>query len=308
MKHIHESYKGVVVPMASPVDAKGEIDVSGAGKLIDYLHEHQAVPFIMGTNGEASSLSLKNRKDLIRVLIDHKKTGVPLIAGVIGLPFRETIEQSNAYFDMGLDAVVLTLPNYYGLNNRQMLHYFRSVAERVDGNVILYNIPKTIHMSLPVEVIEELSYEENLIGIKDSEFDESRLDASLTLWKDRSDFFHLTGVNKLMVKGLLNGSRGIVPSTGNFAPGIYNDLYRLCLEKRLDEATTLLARTQELCDIYQESSTLADSVAALKVVLAYQGFCTKEVLPPLLKATAEQEKAIIDKYNKTILKENGACS
>jgi 4-hydroxy-tetrahydrodipicolinate synthase len=296
MEHFYENYKGVVVPMATPVDAAGDIDAPAAGKLINYLLDHQAVPFIMGTNGEASSLSLKNRTDLVSVLVDHRRSGIPLIAGVIGLPFTETIEQSNAYFMMGVDAVVLTLPNYFGLNNEQMLHYFRSVSERVNGNVILYNIPKTIHMSIPVEVIEELSHEANIIGIKDSEFDEERLDASLSLWKDRHDFFHLTGVNKLMVKGMLNGSRGIVPSTGNFDPGIYHDLYRLCLENRQEEATALLAWTQELCDIYQEHVSLADSLAGLKVVLAHLGLCTEEMLPPLMKASPGRRKKIIEKY------------
>jgi 2-dehydro-3-deoxy-D-pentonate aldolase len=300
MTHHQKNYSGVVVPMASPVDSIGEIDVSGAAKLINYLHDNRAVPFIMGTNGEASSLSLKNREDLVRVLIDHKRSDVPLIAGVIGLPFSETVDQSNTYFDMGLDAVVLTLPNYYGLSNRQMLHYFKSVSERVKGDVILYNIPKTIHMSVPVEVVEELSYQENIIGIKDSEFDETRLDASLLLWKNRDDFFHLTGVNKLMVKGLMNGSQGVVPSTANFDPGIYRDLYELCLQKREEEAIALLAWTQELCDIYQENRSLADSVVALKVVLSHLGLCTEDMLPPLMKADGEQVKSIIDKYHKTI--------
>jgi 4-hydroxy-tetrahydrodipicolinate synthase len=286
--------------MATPVDASGEIDAPAAAKLINYLLDHQAVPFIMGTNGEASSLSIKNRTDLVRVLLENRRTGVPLIAGVIGLPFKETIEQSNLYFAMGLDAVVLTLPNYYGLNNEQMLYYFRSVSERVNGNVILYNIPKTIHMSIPVEVIDELSQQENIIGIKDSEFDEARLEASLALWKDRNDFFHLTGVNKLMVKGMLNGSRGIVPSTGNFDPGIYHDLYKLCLEGKKEEAIALLDWTQELCDIYQENASLADSVAGLKVVLAHLGLCTEEVLPPLMKVDAERKKEIIDKYQEKI--------
>lgn len=300
MQHLYEHFKGVVVPMATPVDGSGNIDVPAAGKLINYLLDHHAVPFIMGTNGEASSLSIENRKDLVRTLIDNKRPEVPLIAGVIGLPYKETIDQSNFYFDMGLDAVVLTLPNYFALNNHQMLQYFRSVSERLNGKMILYNMPKTIHMSLPLEVVEELSHMENIIGIKDSEFDEARLDASLASWKDRKDFFHLTGVNRLMVRGLLNGSRGIVPSTGNFDPGLYHDLYRLCMERKQEEAKALLAWTQELCDIYQENTTLADSVTALKVVLAHLGLCREEVLPPLIKASADRKKEIIDRYRKKI--------
>jgi 4-hydroxy-tetrahydrodipicolinate synthase len=155
-------------------------------------------------------------------------------------------------------------------------------------------------MSIPVEVVEELSYEKNIIGIKDSEYDEDRLKKSLSLWRQRSDFFHLTGVNKLMVDGILNGSDGIVPSTANFSPVVYRKLYELCLEGKKAAASVLLEHTQKLCDIYQEELSLSDSVAALKVVLEHLGFCSRTVLPPLMAATDEQAEEIINKYNNTI--------
>jgi 4-hydroxy-tetrahydrodipicolinate synthase len=301
MNHSYTSYHGVFVPMASPADENGSIDVKSAGRLIEFLLDNGVVPFIGGTNGEGPSLSVEARRSLVRTLVDHRRDHIPLVAGIIGLPYNDILEQANTYFEMGVDAVVITLPNYYSLSSAEIKDFYSSAADNIDGNIILYNIPKTIHMSIPVDVIDELSHIENIIGIKDSEFDEARLERSLKLWKDRDDFFHLTGVNKLMVKGLMMGSRGIVPSTGNFVPAIYRSLYDLCREKKENEATKLLDRTQELCDVYQEGRSLASSLSALKVVLNHLGLCGKEVLKPLVKLEKTEEEKVIHMYKeKTI--------
>ncbi len=300
----YHSYQGVIVPMASPFNEKGELDRKAAGVLIEFLLKHHTVPFIMGTTGEATSISIHEREEFVRVLVAHKKENIPLIAGLIGLPYTETIEEANKYFKLGVDSVVLTLPNYYPLNHEQMYHYFKSASENINGNIILYNIPKTTHMSIPVEVIDELSKERNIIGIKDSEFDEGRLVLSLMRWKNRNDFFHLTGVNKLMVRGMELGSRGIVPSTANFDPQIYRNLYDSCLEGKYNEAQSLLNRTQELCDIYQKDRSLGESLAALKTILSFMELCKGEVCLPLTRYEGEEARKIIDNYTKTIKYEN----
>mgnify|MGYP006283183061 CR=1 FL=1 len=297
-------YEGVVVPMATPCDAKGNIDVDSASRLLNFLMDHEAVPFVMGTNGEASSISTDNRLIMAQTLVKNRRNGVPLIAGVIGLPFADTVEHSNQYIAMGIDAVVLTLPNYFQLNDRQIYRYFKSASEQINGNIILYNIPKTIHMSVPLDVIDELSNESNIIGIKDSEFDEERLNNALSKWRDRSDFFHLTGVNKLMIKGLMNGSQGIVPSTGNFAPGLYREIYEKCLEGEESEANELLSRSQELCDIYQKDKLLGESVSALKVVLNQMDLCGKDVIEPLNILPDNEIEEIVENFKKTMYHES----
>lgn len=299
-----DKYRGVIVPMVSPVDNAGNIDAPSAGRMIDFLLNNQAIPFIMGTTGEASSINLKNREKFVRVLVQHKRDGIPVIAGVIGNSFSETVSMANGYFKMGADAAVLTLPNYYPLNDNEIYHYFKSASERMEGDIILYNIPKTIHMSIPVEVIERLSAEKNIIGVKDSEYNNNRLEKSLALWRDRTDFFHLVGVNKLMVKGLLLGSRGIIPSTGNFAPAIYQEVYKQCQNNNIKEAEELLEHTQELCDVYQKDMLLGESLAALKVILAHLDLCGPDVLPPIINSSEEEKNRIIENYKRTIRHES----
>lgn len=300
MKGELKKYQGVVVPMASPFDENGDPDQRSTGRLLDFLLDREMIPFILGTTGEGTSPSLRAREEFVAGLLANRKEGVPTLAGILGLSHEDTIAEANKYIRLGLDAVVLTLPNYYQLDERQILQYFSSLSDRIKGNIILYNIPTTIHMSIPIDVIEALSHRPNIIGIKDSEFDEDRLERSLERWRDREDFFHLTGVNRLMVKGLMLGSGGIVPSTANFAPELYSEIIRNCREGREEAARELLDRSQEYCDIYQAGRSLASSLSALKVILAEMGLCEPWVLPPLTECAASEAAEIIGNYQKTI--------
>ena len=54
------------------------------------------------------------------------------------------------------------------LLSAQMLTYYRTVADRSPLPVVLYNIPKFTHYDLPVEVVAELAFHPNIIGLKDS--------------------------------------------------------------------------------------------------------------------------------------------
>src|SRR6185312_2631622 len=107
----------------------------------------------------------------------------------------------------------------------QMRKYFEQLAEAVPGHVLIYNIPLTTRMSIPLNIIDELSRHERIIGTKDSERSEERLKESLKLWSSREDFCHFLGWAPKSAEALINGSDGLVPSTGNFCPGIYNEMF-----------------------------------------------------------------------------------
>lgn len=301
MEKLLKDYRGVIVPMVSPFTENGKIDAASASKLMNFLMDHHSIPFILGTNGEGNSVSMDQREVLVKCLIEQKREGIPTIAGVIGLPFRDTIETANRYLDWGAEAVVIPLPNYYPLTKKQVQHYFELLSDEIKGYIILYNIPKTIHMSVPIDVIDQLSYRDNIIGLKDSEKDEKRMDQSLAYWKDRNDFLYLIGVNGQISNGLLGGADGIVPSTGNIHPLLYHEIYTFCERKKIKEASRKQKHSNELSAVYQKDLLLGESIATLKGILSGIGLCEKYVLPPLTLISKEKEiklKGIIDDLKK----------
>ena len=86
--------------------------------------------------------------------------------------------------------------------------------------MVIYNIPATTHVSIPLDVIGELVGHPRLVGLKDSENDPKRHEELLRRFGGRSDFSIFIGVGALMAQGLKSGADGIVPSVGNLIPEV----------------------------------------------------------------------------------------
>src|SRR5688500_20096489 len=105
-----------------------------------------------------------------------------------------------------------------------MKQYLETLADAIALPLVIYNIPATTHMSIPLNLIDELSHHPNVIATKDSERSEERLKQSLELWKDRNDFSHFLGWAAKSAEALINGSDGLIPSTGNLVPEVYSEM------------------------------------------------------------------------------------
>lgn len=294
MNHNQSLFTGVFTPMVTPLTSDEKIDIPSSRRLINFLMDNKTTPFVLGTTGEASSISREKKDILVRFLLKNKRSNMPIVVGLAGMTFDETIVRANKYVDWGVDSVVITLPNYFDLTANQIHQYYSLLSDKIKGNIIIYNIPKTIHMSIPLSVIEQLSHRKNIIGIKDSEKDEERLRKSLNLWRNRNDFFHLVGANALMLKGLQLGSKGIVPSTANFCPSLYYTLYKKCMEENFTEAKKIHDASILWSALYQKGKSLGQSIAALKFILYKHGLITPMVLPPLT-CISDKESQTIEK-------------
>jgi len=226
-----------------------------------------------------------------------------IYAGICGNCVEENIANAKAYIQAGADVIVSILPYYYPLTSVQMFGYFKTLAERINFPTMVYNIPSTTKMSIPIEVVEELSKVKHICGFKDSERDQARMEQCVNLFKDRENFSYFPGYAAISAKALKLGADGLVPSTGNFVPGMFRDMYEYSMAEHWQEVERLQKETDIVAKIYQSGRTLGNSLQALKVMMSVQGLCKPYALPPLTDlATAEQEKIvteteiIIEKY------------
>jgi dihydrodipicolinate synthase/N-acetylneuraminate lyase len=289
---VKKKYHGVVIPAITPLTHDYKLDHGAVEKMFANFYEHDAVPFILGTTGEAASLCMEVKRDFISTAARFKKPGTMLYAGIASNCFEESVELARLAFEAGIDVVAANLPSYYQLINQQIKTYFEHLADAVQGPLIIYNIPATTHMSIPLDIIDELSYRENIVGTKDSERSEERLSRSLELWANRQDFSHFAGWAAQSANALLNGGDGLIPSTGNLHPAIYRDLDNAVNNGDKAEA----AKQQKLSDlwgaVYQSGRTLGGSLAALKALMQEKGLCQSHMMPPLEKLSAEEESTL----------------
>jgi dihydrodipicolinate synthase/N-acetylneuraminate lyase len=136
---------------------------------------------LLGSTGEAVALSDQESMDVLRVAAEAAAPEKVLIAGVGKESVKATLELADAAARHQYDAVLVRTPTYYAsqMSAAAVLHYFRSVADRSPLPVLLYNIPRCVPYSIPIEVIAELAFHPNIIGIKDSSGSVERIKAAV---------------------------------------------------------------------------------------------------------------------------------
>jgi len=289
-------YKGIIVPAVTPLTASFQIDEPAVGRLFQSFYAHQISPFILGTTGESASLSAAVKLQYLEAAAKHKQTGTVLYAGISSNVLEESLAFAAQCATHQVDAVAATLPSYYALTPAQMHQYFRSLADASPLPVIVYNIPATTHMSIPLEVIDALSHHPNIVATKDSERSEERLQQSLALWKDRTDFGHFLGWAAQSANALLGGSRGLIPSTGNLMPGIYSRMLQAVHNNDVTTAQAMQVQSDVYGQLYQGGKTLGESLWALKRLMQHTGICAATVMPPLQPMSEAEAATLIQEF------------
>ena len=292
---MNKKYRGVVVPMVTPVTKEGSLDTEAVVRIIEFFAQAGVSPLLMGTTGEGNSVSPKDGLLFVETAVKAAQRRITIYAGLTGNCFSEQLAQAEAYTKAGADVIVATLPTYYALTPEQMENYYRTLADSIKGPLMLYNILATTHMSIPVDVIRRLADHPNIVGLKDSERDLERMAQCIAIAKDRADFCYFCGWAAQSAHSLELGGDGIVPSTGNFVPEMFQQLYEAAIAGDMATANRLQDETNEIAKIYQKDRTLGQSLTALKVMMQTKGLCEPWMLMPLTRLSAEEEKAIAAK-------------
>lgn len=287
-----KKYNGVVVPMVTPVTSTGMLDKPAVERIIKSFVEAGVSPLLMGTTGEGNSVSTSDGQELIATAVKAAEGKITIYAGLTGTSFIEQLRQAGYYSASGADVIVATLPSYYALTPEQMENYYKTLADSIKGPLMLYNIAATTHMSIPVDVIERLSKHPNIVGLKDSERDLERMEKCIEIARDNDEFTYFCGWAAQSAHSLELGGDGIVPSTGNFVPGMFRKLYDAAEAGDMETANRLQDETNEIAKLYQAGRTLGQSLTALKVMMQTRGLCTPDMLMPLTRLSEQEEAEI----------------
>ena len=134
---------------------------------------------LLGSTGEAVTLSYAESRDVLKTAIQAASVEKVLIAGIGCESLIETLRLAEFAAEQGYDAVLVRTPSFYRpqLRPREMLNYYRMVADASPLPVLLYSIPAYTLYDLPIEVVAELALHPNVIGIKDSSGKVERIQA-----------------------------------------------------------------------------------------------------------------------------------
>ncbi|GAB3382958.1 4-hydroxy-tetrahydrodipicolinate synthase family protein [Azotobacter armeniacus] len=236
---------GSMVALVTPMDAQGDLDWDGLGKLVDFhLQEGTNAIVAVGTTGESATLDVAEHVEVIRRVVDQVNGRIPVIAGTGANCTREAIELTANAKSVGADACLLVTPYYNKPTQEGLYQHFRTIAEAVAIPQILYNVPgRTVCDMLP-ETVERLSKVPNIIGIKEATGNLER--GREVLERVAKDFFVYSGDDPTAVELILMGGKGNISVTANVVPRAMSDLCAAAMRGEAAIARTMNERLMSL--------------------------------------------------------------
>ena len=236
-----ERIQGILTPNITPVDAQGRVDEQKLRGYVDWLIDRGVDGlYPNGSTGEFVRFSAEERRDIVRIVMDQADGRVPVLAGAAEANVKATIEARDAYGELGVRAVAIVAPFYYRLSSEGVYAYFREIAENVQVDVTLYNIP-LFASPIEVETVVRLASEfPRVIGIKDSSGDLPNMMRMISAIRPmRDDFTFLTGWDASLAPMLLAGADGGTNATSGVVPELTRAIYQNVTSGNLDEAMRL---------------------------------------------------------------------
>jgi len=276
------SFEGVVVPLITPFSKDLSIDFGATKWLIEELGRAGVdAVFSSSTTGEFPHLTLEEMKNLNEFVSRERPSGLRVFAGVTANSAHHAAELAKHAADAGADAAVSTTPYYFKHGRDALKRYFSMIVESADIPLILYTIPSTTGILLPIDLVVELAQEySQVVGIKvthDSLWYLARLVDEVK--SVRRDFSVFTGSSYLMLPALEVGADGGVVALANAYPATLVELYRAWRRGDLGKALELHRRALNLSKLYELHSHIG---ATLKTLLNAAGAPIEPVVRPPL--------------------------
>ncbi|WP_457492235.1 dihydrodipicolinate synthase family protein [Tardiphaga sp. P5_C7] len=173
---------------------------------------------MLGTTGEANSLSSRERMALLDAVVKSGIAPSKLLPGTGVASIMETVELTKHAVASGVGAVVMLPPFYYkGVSDDGIVDAYTAVIERVNDprlRVVLYHIPQMSAVPISLDVIDRLRkrFPEIVVGIKDSAGEFANMKAIVERFPG---FSVLVGADPLMLKLLPLGGAGCITAASN---------------------------------------------------------------------------------------------
>ena len=227
MTKLAKNIQGSLVAIVTPMHADGSLDMAGLRQLIDWhIQEGTDGIVIVGTTGESPTVSVEEHCELIRVTVEHTKGRIPIIAGTGGNSTAEAIELTEYAKKVGADASLQVVPYYNKPTQEGMYQHFKTIAEKVDLPVILYNVPGRTVADMSNETVIRLAQVPGVIGIKDATGNLERGTQLMAGLKatGQSQFAVYSGDDPTALLLMFMGGQGNISVTANVAPKLMHEL------------------------------------------------------------------------------------
>ncbi len=239
-------FKGCGTAIATPFTEDG-INFGEFEKLVEYqISEGIDAIIVCGTTGESSTMSLEEKKSLIKFAIEIIDKRVPVIIGTGSNNTSASIELSKYAENMGADGLLLVTPYYNKTTQEGLIRHYNSIANSTNLPIILYNVPSRTGLNISPETCLELSKTENIVALKDASGNISQAAKIAALCGDSLPIY--SGNDDQNIPILSLGGIGAISVLSNIAPRFTHNMIWDFLNGNIFKATSAQLRSIDLIE------------------------------------------------------------
>jgi len=275
------SFSGIIPPLVTPLRARDQLDHAGLERLVEHVLAGGVHGlFILGTTGEAPSLSYRLRRELIDCVTKQVAGRVPILVGVTDTSFVETVSLSRHAAEAGATALVLATPYYFPAGQTELFDYVENLVRELPLPLVLYNMPSLTKVWFEIETLERLASHSSIVGVKDSSGDLAYFQRAVGLKAIRPDWSIMIGPEALLPQAMSLGGDGGVSGGANVFPELFVDCYQACKDKNPTEVERFKNGIDDFQRVYDVGKYASRHIKATKCCLSLRGICDDFMADP----------------------------
>ena len=287
-------FTGAGVAIVTPFKANGEVHFDKLGELIDFQIENGTDSIIiMGTTGEASTLTHEEHIECIRYAVDKTAKRIPVVAGTGSNCTETAIYLTKEAEKAGADGALIVTPYYNKATQKGLIAHFGTIANNTNLQIILYNVPgRTGCNIMPATVSTLVKEYDNIVGIKDATGNISQTMEMMQLCQGDIDLY--SGEDGLIVPIMSAGGIGVISVLSNVVP---RETHEICAQYLAGNREESLAIQLKYLPLVRALFSEVNPIP-VKQALNFMGFEVGPMRMPLSEMEPAHAQALYEEMKK----------
>lgn len=294
----NSAVRGVWSPVVTPFTASLEPDAERLRAQCQWLLDSNVGLAVFGTNSEANSLSLGEKRHLLDHLLSAGLPPEKMMPGTGACSLTDTVELTKAAVSQGCAGVLMLPPFYYkGVSDEGLFRFYSEVVQKVGDSslrIFLYHIPQVSNVPITYNLIESLlkEYPGIIAGIKDSSGQWDNTKGMLENYQPQG-FEVFPGSETFLLDALNAGGAGCISATANVNPAAIAHLFEHYQDANAKDLQAQLDTVRGQFEGYV-------MIAGMKAVIAHHKGDADwvHVRPPLTDLKAGDQKTLVAALDK----------
>jgi len=288
MASLKDTLSGTGVALVTPFQKNADIDYNALERMINFVIEGKVEYIVtLGTTGEAPTLRMPEKKDVIKYTYEIVKKRVPIVVGIGGNNTQELVKELET-FPLEKAAAVLSTSPYYNKPSQEGLYqHYKTLAAASPKPILLYNVPSRTSKNIDAATTLRLANEvEKIAGIKEASGDMAQC---MKILRDApKDFLIVSGDDALALPQIACGMKGVISVAANCFPKEFSNMVRCCLDGDFKKAKGI---NDDLIKVY-ELLFAENNPAGVKAFLAEMGLIKNYLRLPLVPLSHGLQKQV----------------